>query len=73
MTNNLDLRGQVCPMTTVKLKRHIKALPPNSAFLVMADDEEARVDFPAAIKTLKCEYVGIEERDGYQVYAIRKP
>jgi TusA-related sulfurtransferase len=72
MGNDLDLRGQTCPFTTVKLKRHLKALPPNTLFTVKADDDEARVDFPAVVATTNNEFVGVEEMHDYQLYMIRK-
>lgn len=69
---DIDLRGQRCPMTTIKLKRHLKTLPAGTTFVVYADDEEALVDFPALVATTKNEYVSLENVDGYQAYTIRK-
>lgn len=70
--NDLDLRGQFCPMTTIKLKRHLKTLKPGTTFMVFADDEDARVDFPAVVATTKNEFVAIEDKGEYQVYTITK-
>jgi TusA-related sulfurtransferase len=72
MGNDLDLRGQVCPLTVIKLTRHMKKLPADTTFIVRADDSQARVDFPAVVATTKNEFIGVEEFPEYQEYTIRK-
>lgn len=70
--HNLDLRGMACPVTTIRLKRHLKAIPPGTTFDVLADDDEAKVDFPAVVNTTKNDYVAFEDLGNYQKYTIHK-
>lgn len=70
--HDLDLCGKTCPITTVLLKRHIKALPSGEQCTVYADDSDAIVDFPGVISNMRAEYVSFTDEGHRQLYVIRK-
>lgn len=72
MIHELDLIGLTCPLTTVRLKRFLKKVPAGDTIRVKATDPDARVDFPALIKTSKHDFVSLIEENGVQTYEILK-
>lgn len=72
MIHELDLTGLSCPLTTIRLKRFLKGIAAGDTVRVKATDPEARVDFPALIKTSKNDFVSLVDEKGVQVYEILK-
>lgn len=72
MIHELDLQGLRCPISTVKLKRFLKNVKPGETIRVKTDDDDARVDFPALIKSAKDDFVSFTEEKGIQTYEIMK-
>ena len=50
MSQSLDLRGTLCPVTAMRLKKYLKTLSPGVEVVVLADDKHARVDFPPIVE-----------------------
>lgn len=68
---NIDLRGVRCPLTTIRLKRAIKGLPPGTVVEVTTDDKEAKTDIPALLKTAGHVLVQHTLQGNHDVYEIR--
>ena len=68
---NIDLRGIRCPLTTIRLKRAIKELPPGTVVDVFTDDKEARTDIPALLKTAGHVLVQHTLNKNHEVFEIR--
>lgn len=64
MESRLDLSGVRCPQSTFKLKRHFKTLEKGTTLRVLSDDNEALVDFPAAVAALKGSVVSVSSEKG---------
>jgi Predicted redox protein, regulator of disulfide bond formation len=68
---SIDLRGIRCPLTTIRLKRAIKELPPGTMVEVTTDDIEAKTDIPALLKTAGHVLVQHTLKGNHEVYEIR--
>jgi tRNA 2-thiouridine synthesizing protein A len=68
---NIDLRGVRCPLTTIRLKRAIKTLPPGTVVEVTTDDKEAKTDIPALLKTAGHVLVQQTTKGTHEVFEIR--
>jgi len=68
---NVDLRGVRCPLTTIRLKRAIKDLPPGTVVDVITDDKEAKTDIPALLKTAGHDLIQHTLKTNHEVYEIR--
>ena len=55
--SDLDLTGEVCPMTTVHLRLALDRLPPSAILGVRLRGDEPRKNVAAAVKTLGHEIV----------------
>lgn len=49
---DLDLKGTLCPMTFVKLRVHMDALPGGTVFTVAYDASPANATVPASVEGL---------------------
>lgn len=68
----LDAAGLLCPLPVLKARKRLKALAPGDILTVIADDPAAIVDIPHFCAEAGHEYLGMTERDGQQVYSIKK-
>ena len=68
----LDLRGLRCPLPILRAKKALRALPPESALEVLADDPLSPVDFAAYCAASGDALVESVERDGVFRFLIRR-
>lgn len=71
-TVTVDLRGLRCPVTTMRLKKALKAAIKGDTFRISADDAESRTDFPALFSKMGLDYAALEEYEGYVVFVATR-
>lgn len=73
MSHDIDLRKLKCPVSTMRLKKHLRTVPVGATFRVLADDADARIDFPPLFEKSGVEFLSFREHDeGYHSYEVRK-
>jgi tRNA 2-thiouridine synthesizing protein A len=70
MESDYDLRGTRCPISTMRLKKHLRSLKAGTIVRVLADDDDARIDFPALIKKSGHGFVKFTEHGDYFSFDI---
>lgn len=68
----LDALGLLCPLPVLKAAKRLRAMTPGSVLRLIVDDPAAAVDVPHFCKEQGHELLDSEERDGLQIYTIRK-
>lgn len=73
MTDRLDITGEVCPMTFVRVKLKLQDLPPGAALEVRLREGEPLRNVPRALRQEGHSILGQrDEGDGIHVLEIRK-
>lgn len=72
MDTTLDARGLACPLTAVKARAALAALPPGAALTVLATDPEAPIDVAAVAADAGCSFE-IECDAGAWRMTLRRP
>jgi tRNA 2-thiouridine synthesizing protein A len=72
MRETLDAIGLLCPLPVLKARKRLKGLSTGDELEVWADDPAAIVDVPHFCVEAGHDLVETSERDGHQVYVIRK-
>ncbi|OLB79547.1 MAG: preprotein translocase subunit TatB [Actinobacteria bacterium 13_2_20CM_2_71_6] len=70
MTEELDCRGQLCPLPVIALARRLPELPVGAVLRVLADDPAAANDIPAWCRLRGQEFVGVAGADAYEVRRV---
>jgi len=73
MTAPLDLRGLLCPLVVLKIRRAMSAVPPGGTLEALADDPMALVDVPVMCHHLRFELRAAKQAEGVIHFAIVKP
>jgi tRNA 2-thiouridine synthesizing protein A len=68
----LDCRGQRCPLPVIELARRLADLPVGTVLRVLADDPAAAGDIPAWCRMRGQEYIGTVEVEGGVAYDVRR-
>ncbi len=68
----LDCRGLLCPLPVYQASRAIDRLLPGQALRVVCTDPGSLADFPALARQRGLALLSAEERDGVQVFRLRK-
>lgn len=71
-TQSLDCTGQLCPMPIYKTSMVMKQLAAGDLLEVVCTDPGSLKDFPAFAHQGGHELVASEERDGRQIFLLRK-
>ncbi|GAB2940089.1 hypothetical protein GCM10027280_30600 [Micromonospora polyrhachis] len=69
---DLDCRGQRCPLPVIALARRLPELPVGTVVRVLADDPAAAVDIPAWCRMRGQEFIGATSVAGSPAYAVRR-
>lgn len=72
MDAELDAIGLLCPLPVLKARKRLGALAPGQTLRVLADDPAALVDIPHFCAQAGHELIAMSERDGVQIYDLRK-
>jgi len=67
VTEELDCRGQRCPLPVIALARRLLELPVGTVLRVFADDPAAAVDIPAWCRLREQEFVGSPAPETYDI------
>jgi len=67
VTEELDCRGQRCPLPVIALARRLLELPVGTVLRVYADDPAAAVDIPAWCRLREQEFVGSPAPETYDI------
>ncbi|MGD9670198.1 MAG: sulfurtransferase TusA family protein [Hyphomicrobiaceae bacterium] len=70
MSHDLDLRGTRCPVSTMRLKKHLRSVPKGTTIWVLANDDDARTDFPALIAKTGSEFKSFKEAGDHFAFEI---
>ncbi len=70
--HTLDARGLLCPLPVLKLRKRLKALQTGEVMELWADDPAAVVDVQHYCSEAGQEFLGMDERAGYNAFTIRK-
>jgi len=71
-SEELDCRGQRCPLPVIALAQRLPELPVGAVLRVLADDPAAAGDIPAWCRLRGQEYVGRTEVDGTAAFDVRR-
>ncbi|MEZ5715171.1 MAG: sulfurtransferase TusA family protein [Paracoccaceae bacterium] len=69
---DLDARGLLCPLPVLKLRKRLQPLAVGAEFRMLADDPMARIDVAHFCAEQGHELLSTDERDGAQLYTLRK-
>jgi tRNA 2-thiouridine synthesizing protein A len=72
MIEELDATGLKCPLPVLRLRKRLMALAPGALLRVLADDPVAVVDIPHFCAEEGHSVEEQADRDGIQIYLIRK-
>ncbi len=73
MTEHLDITGEICPMTFVRVKLKLQTLSPGSALAVRLRAGEPLINVPRALRQEGHQIVAQhDEGDGIHLLEIRK-
>jgi tRNA 2-thiouridine synthesizing protein A len=73
MTTPLDLRGLMCPLVVLKIRRAMAAVGPGGTLTALADDPMALVDVPVMCHHMRFELRETENEAGQIRFVIEKP
>ncbi len=72
IAETLDTRGMLCPLPVLKAAKRLRALAPGDVLALEADDPAAIVDVPHFCAEQGHELIEQSEKDGFQLYLIRR-
>ena len=70
LVNELDLKGEVCPMTFVKTKLALEGLNSGERLKVIFNSSEAKINVPKSLKELNYKVIKINDIDENNFYII---
>tara|TARA_Y100001935_G_scaffold167881_1_gene138324 strand:- start:4173 stop:4406 length:234 start_codon:yes stop_codon:yes gene_type:complete len=70
LVNELNLKGEVCPMTFVKTKLAIEKLNSGEKLKVIFNSSEAKINVPKSLKELNYKVITINDVDENNFYII---
>ena len=70
LVNELNLKGEVCPMTFVKTKLAIERLNSGERIKVIFNSSEAKINVPKSLKELNYKVITINDIDENNFYII---
>ena len=70
LVNELNLKGEVCPMTFVKTKLAIEKLNSGEKLKVIFNSSEAKINVPKSLKELNYKVITINDVDKNNFYII---
>jgi len=70
--HTLDARGLLCPLPVLKLRKRLKSLNVGEVLELWADDPAAVIDVQHFCAEAGQEFLGMDERDGFNAFAVRK-
>lgn len=70
--HTLDARGLLCPLPVLKLRKRLKSLAVGEVLELWADDPAAVIDVQHFCTEAGQEFLGVDERDGFNAYVVRK-
>ena len=70
LVNELNLKGEVCPMTFVKTKLAIENLNSGERIKVIFNSSEAKINVPKSLKELNYKVITIKDIDENNFYII---
>ena len=70
LVNELNLKGEVCPMTFVKTKLAIERLNSGERLKVIFNSNEAKINVPKSLKELDYKVIKINDIDENNFYII---
>jgi len=70
LVNELNLKGEVCPMTFVKTKLAIEGLNSGERIKVIFNSSEAKINVPKSLKELHYKVITINDIDENNFYII---
>jgi len=70
LVNELNLKGEVCPMTFVKTKLAIEGLNSGEMIKVIFNSSEAKINVPKSLKELNYKVIKINDMDENNFYII---
>ena len=47
---NLDIRGEICPMTVMEALQKVKEMNPGDTLIILSDDPTAAISIPVEMK-----------------------
>lgn len=65
----VDVRGQTCPVPLVETRKALRKASPGDVVVVEGTHPNSKEEIPMAVRALKLELLGVEERGG--VWTIR--
>ncbi len=68
--SELNLKGEVCPMTFVKTKLAIESLNKGEKLKVIFNSSEAKINVPKSLKELNYKVIKINDIDEHNFYII---
>ena len=68
----LDARGLSCPMPILQTKKKLKDMKSGQILEIQGTDPGTKNDIPAFSSRSGDEYLGMEQRDGYMSFYIKK-
>ena len=70
LVNELNLKGEICPMTFVKTKLAIERLNSGESIKVIFNSSEAKINVPKSLKELNYKVITINDIDKNNFYII---
>jgi len=70
--HTLDARGLLCPLPVLKMRKRLKSLAVGEVLELWADDPAAVIDVQHFCTESGHDFLGMDERDGFNVYLVRK-
>ncbi len=68
----IDARGSFCPGPLMEMIRAVRDSQVGDAVAVWSKDPGSRTDIPAWIQKAKHELIGVQDKDGYARFVVRK-
>lgn len=72
ISDTLDTLGLLCPLPVLKARKRLQSLPAGAVLELLADDPAAIIDVPHFCAEAGHALVQQDEKDGHQIYLIRK-
>ena len=70
LVNELNLKGEICPMTFVKTKLAIERLNSGESIKVIFNSSEAKINVPKSLKELNYKVIAINDIDENNFYIV---
>lgn len=70
LVNELNLKGEICPMTFVKTKLAIERLNSGERIKVIFNSSEAKINVPKSLKELNYKVIAINDIDENNFYIV---